>query len=108
LSASPPEIKTTKLKKGETIERYSNDGVLIGKWRDKREVAYISTEFSSEMVAYRDKLDREKLKPKPIFEYNKYMSGVDRQDQLLSYYPCERKCLRWYKNLAVHIFFFFG
>lgn len=30
--------------------------------------------------------------------------GVDRQDQLLAYYPCERKTLRWYLKLAIHTF----
>ena len=30
------------------------------------------------------------------------MSGIDRQDQMMAYYPCERKTLRWYKKLFVH------
>lgn len=100
---TPPEVKIAKLKKGETIVKYSDDGVLIGKWRDKRDVAYISTEFTNEMVAFQDKLGRDREKPKPIFHYNENMGGVDRQDQLLSYYPCEKKTLRWYKKLGVHV-----
>lgn len=31
------------------------------------------------------------------------MSGVDRPGQMLSYYPCERKTLRWYKKVFIHI-----
>lgn len=88
---TPSEVKSAKLKKGETVVKYSDDGVLIGKWRDKREVAYISTEFENDMVAFLDKLGKDREKPKPIFCYNENMGGVDRQDQLLSYYPCERK-----------------
>jgi len=37
---TPVEVKQAKLKKDETIARYSN-GVVIRKWRDKRHVAYI-------------------------------------------------------------------
>lgn len=32
------------------------------------------------------------------------MCGVDKQDQLMAYYPVIRKTLRWYKKLAIHIF----
>lgn len=101
---NPVEVKNKKLKTGESVERISDDGVLVGKWRDKREVAYITTEFSNRMIRYQNKLNQEKEKPEPVYEYNKYMGGVDRQDQLLAYYPCERKCLRWYKKLGIHIF----
>uniref|UniRef100_A0A1B6F9R2 PiggyBac transposable element-derived protein domain-containing protein n=1 Tax=Cuerna arida TaxID=1464854 RepID=A0A1B6F9R2_9HEMI len=31
------------------------------------------------------------------------MKGVDRANQMMAYYPVERKTLRWYKKLAVHI-----
>lgn len=41
-------------------------------------------------------------KPRTIIKYNKYMSGIDHQDQLLSYYPCERRTIRWYKKLFIH------
>lgn len=31
------------------------------------------------------------------------MSGIDRQDQMMAYYPCSRKTLRWYKKLFIHV-----
>lgn len=37
---TPIDVKQAKLKKGETLARYSQ-GVVIGKWKDKREVTYI-------------------------------------------------------------------
>ena len=46
---SPAEVKSTKLKKGETIARYAN-GVIIGKWKDARDVTYISTEYKNELI----------------------------------------------------------
>ncbi|CAG5026014.1 unnamed protein product [Parnassius apollo] len=97
-----PTIVSTKLKKGENKSVYHR-GVHIGCFRDKRYIPYISTEFDNEMVVVESKRGNKKMKPKVLAEYNKYMSGIDRQDQMLSYYPCERKTLRWYKKLFVHI-----
>lgn len=99
----PGEVKNAKLKKGEAIYKCSDEGVMVGKWRDKREVSFITTQFSNEMVQYTDKRGQKRQKPSPIVQYNKYMGGVDRQDQLMSYYPCERKSIRWYKKLGLHI-----
>lgn len=98
----PPAVKEAKLKKGETIQRYSG-GVMQGKWKDKRVVSYISTQFENEMVDFVDRRNKTVRKPLPIIQYNAYMSGVDRADQLMAYYPCERKTLRWYKKIIVHI-----
>lgn len=100
---SPPDIILAKLKKGETKAAYKN-GVVIGKWKDKRDVIYISTEFENEMVDSSNRRGQIKEKPLPIVQYNKYMSGIDRMDQMMAYYPCSRKTLRWYKKIAIHIF----
>ncbi|KAJ8892720.1 hypothetical protein PR048_005301 [Dryococelus australis] len=35
----------------ETVARYANN-VMIGKWRDKQEVSFISTELNNDMVDY--------------------------------------------------------
>lgn len=98
----PADVVTAKLKKGETIARYA-EGVMIGKWKDKRVVTYLSTEYENEMVEFNTRRGTVVNKPLPIIHYNAYMSGVDRADQLLSYYPCERKTLRWYKKIVIHV-----
>ncbi|KAG8294436.1 hypothetical protein J6590_102964 [Homalodisca vitripennis] len=46
------------------------------------------------MTEHVNKRGEAKEKPLPIVQYNQYMSGIDGQDQLLSYYPCERKTIR--------------
>lgn len=99
---NPPEVTSKKLKKGEAITKYCN-GVAVGKWRDKREVLFISTEFSGELIKQPNKWNEEKEKPNAIINYNKHMSGIDRQDQMLAYYTSERKTIRWYKKLAIHL-----
>jgi hypothetical protein len=63
---------------------------MVVKWKDKRDVLYISNEYSNEMIEFTDKRGRDREKPRPVLEYNKHMGGVDRQNQLNSYYPCER------------------
>ncbi|XP_029340984.1 piggyBac transposable element-derived protein 4-like [Acyrthosiphon pisum] len=99
---TPKDVVNAKLKVGETLSKYSNN-VMIGKWKDKREVTYISSEFQNDMVPTTNRKGRETLKPLPIKHYNKFMSGIDRQDQMISYYPFSRKTIRWYKKLGIHI-----
>lgn len=98
----PNEVKSAKLKKGETIHRYAEE-VLVAKWRDKRNVLYMSTEFENTMGISKNKRGELREKPLPIIKYNAHMKGVDRSDQMLSYYPCERKTVRWYKKVFVHV-----
>ena len=37
------------------------------------------------------------IKPKIVIDYNQHMSGVDIADQLMVYYACGRRTLKWYK-----------
>ncbi|XP_022182835.1 piggyBac transposable element-derived protein 4-like [Myzus persicae] len=46
---NPKDVIEKKLKKGESICRYTNDGICVAKWRDKRDVLMISSEFPHEM-----------------------------------------------------------
>lgn len=99
---NPQEVMKAKLNRGQNKSMFST-GVHIGKWRDKRDVTYITTEFENEMGIFRNKRGKEIEKPAAIIAYNTNMSGVDRQDQMLSYYPCNRKTIRWYKKLFIHV-----
>lgn len=98
----PKEVTSVKLKKGEKVERYA-EGVLVAKWHDKRSVLYMSTEFENNMVSSTNKRKQVREKPLPIVQYNAHMKGVDRHDQLMAYYPCQHKSLRWYKKIFVHV-----
>nr|XP_022900680.1 piggyBac transposable element-derived protein 4-like [Onthophagus taurus] len=98
---NPNSIMTKKIKKGENVSQCRN-GVHIGKWKDKREINYISTEFSNEMQEVTTRRGTVTTKPAAIINFNKNMSGIDLQDQMLSYYPCERKTLRWYMKIFIH------
>ena len=43
------------------------------------------------------------MKPNCIVEYNKYMKGVDRADQYLSYYSFVRKTVKWSKKVVLYL-----
>jgi len=98
---TPKDVAQAKLKMDETIARYSQ-GVVIGKWKDKKEVTYLSTEFKNNLVVSTNRKGNEKIKPEPIVQYNRFMSGINRQDQMHSYYPFTRKTIRCIKNRGAY------
>jgi hypothetical protein len=99
---NPKEITSKKLK--ESVGKFTKEGVCVMKWRDRRKVIAISSEHTNNLVEVTNRRGEQKLKPTAISMYNKYMSGIDRQDQILSYYPCEKKTIRWYKKIGIHYF----
>ncbi|CAB3221935.1 unnamed protein product [Arctia plantaginis] len=103
LKENPRELMNKKLKRGENYSMF-REGVHVGVWKDKRIVPCITTQYENRMVPVANKRGQVTQKPEAISEYNNYMSGVDRQDQLLAYYPCERKKLRCYLKVAIHTF----
>lgn len=56
------------------------------------------------MTNYMTRRKEIKKKPLPVLHYNKFMPGINCQDQMLAYYLINRKILRWYKKLAIHFF----
>lgn len=99
---NPKDVIEKKLKKGESICRYTNDGICVAKWRDKRDVLMISSNFPHEMNEITTKKKEVKIKPISVKKYNENMSGIDRQDQMSAYYPFERKTLRLDKKIGLH------
>lgn len=63
---------------------------MVGNWRDKRDVTYLSTELKNEIVL--------------VQRQEKYMSGVECSEKMISYYRCSWKVLRCYKKMRIHTF----
>ena len=63
----------------------------------------LSTHHSGKMVESnrQTKGGRKKKKPESIMSYNNFMCGVDRMDQLMSYYSPLRKTLKWYRKVVL-------
>ena len=93
----PPCVVNARLCRDEIIGKVSEDGIVVGKWRDKRDVLFLTTMHDLTMV------DSEKLRidglprvtPVAILDYNKCKQGVDLSDQLASYQTPLRKTIRW-------------
>lgn len=92
--------------------RWERDGVCLAQqWKDNRAVTILSSiENANDFIRVErnEKVDnqwtrREVRQPKTISNYNKYMNGVDRSDQLLSKSNALQKCMRWWKTLFFHM-----
>lgn len=98
----PVKVVKAKLKRGQYIwQRRGN--IVVMKWKDKRDVLAISTQHKPQMITITDKRRREREKPKIILDCNKNMSGIDRADQMVSYYVTPRKSIRWYVKVFFHL-----
>ena len=103
-----------KLKEGDKpVFRYKSP-VLACLFIDKKNVRLLSTVHNQEVfqkeitvsAAKRDKYPTGKrtvYKPTLVQDYNRYMGGVDRGDQLASYHPFPHKCPKWYMMVFHHI-----
>lgn len=101
---NPIELVSKRLERGESFSLYSDDGICCCKWRDKRDVYMISSEFSGDLVQNENRRGQSMMKPKMVIQYNRSMKGIDRQDQMLAYHPQTHKSISWYKKLGIHLF----
>ncbi|XP_067826911.1 piggyBac transposable element-derived protein 4-like isoform X1 [Heptranchias perlo] len=88
----PAEAKKIKLKKQGDVRFFQKGSLLLTIWKDKRQVALLSTNQNSKMIGCSGT-----LKPQAVIEYNKYMGGVDISDQMRSYYPVGRPSKKWWR-----------
>lgn len=90
----PIAIKERKLKRGEIIYQKNRKGILVLKWRDKRDLFMISTTHDASIG--------QSMKPRVVEDYNKLMGYVDQSDQMAAYTPFVRKTTKWYISLFSH------
>ncbi|XP_046145451.1 piggyBac transposable element-derived protein 4-like [Osmia bicornis bicornis] len=100
----PQPLQTAKLSRGKHEFR-RDDHILLQVWNNgKRNVNMISTIHSAQMAESGSRSrtsDCPIQKPISIIDYNKYMKGVDRVDQYLSYYSIFRKTKKWTKRVVM-------
>ena len=76
---------------------------------DKRPVSLLSTihDDSVTEIARRSRFSSRGIemvqKPVMIQEYNKYMGGVDKADQLVTYYGFPHTSKKWWKRVFFHL-----
>ena len=75
------------------------------KWKDIRDVFFLTTAHENVLVeAPSSRVAHHTIKPAAVLDYNKYKTGVDGSDQMLSYYSFERKTIKWWEKLFFHLF----
>ena len=99
--------KQNKLAKGQSVAR-DNGKVMTMCCMDKKPVDALSTKHDGSMIEISRRKkgghgEIEVFKPACICDYNQHMSGVDRMDQMISYYPCSRKSFKWWKKLLFYL-----
>lgn len=99
---NPKEITNKKLQRGEHVWVRKNK-VYVSKWADKRPVLMITTLKHPKLILAPNRHGQIREKPEDVVIYNKFMSGIDRSDQMVSYYSSPRKSLRWYKKVFFHL-----
>ena len=95
-----------KLEKGGIVSSRKGS-LLVLKWKDKRDVLMLSTKHISDTKTVQVRGPggyKDKVKPVVVQDYNDNMAGVDKSDQMLSYYSFERKTKKWWKKLFFHLF----
>ncbi|KAE9528590.1 hypothetical protein AGLY_012165 [Aphis glycines] len=100
---NPKDVVQKKLKKGQVIAQQSDRGIVVLKWKDKRDVLMLSTKHSDTMIETINKRGQTTKKPEIVIDYNKGKALVDICDQRSSYHSPLRKSMKWYRKVAIEI-----
>jgi len=85
-----------------------NSKIKFIAWKDKRVVNLLTTVHSAKGLP-KKKWDKKQkklidfMKPNAIHQYNMNCHGVDRVDQILSYFMFQRKCNKWWRKLFFYL-----
>ena len=88
----PATFTTPNLPKGEhRFRRHEN--MLAVRFNDKKEICFLSTIHRANVIntRKRDRYGNVVRKLQLVDDYNKYMGGVDRNDEMIGTYSCMRK-----------------
>lgn len=99
---NPRAVTDATLQKGDMIARESNTHVVVGKWKDKRDVLFLTTEAIPEMTDVQTKRGVVQ-KPSTNVKYNSIKSFIDVSDQKASYSTTVRRGIKWYRKVAVEL-----
>ena len=97
--------KKNVVKKSGDIVRMMKGNIQVVAWHDKRKVMVATTGHNAEdgiVSRGHGRTAKEYPRPVAIEDYSKNYCGVDKSDQLRSYYGIAIKAVKWWKQ----IFFF--
>jgi hypothetical protein len=82
------------------------DDIMVQVWKNQRLVRMISMIHEATIVNTRQKDRKTNLEIKKTYtvvQYNKFMKGVDRADQYLSFYSVLRNFLKWSIKMFLYL-----
>ena len=99
----PKVFTDAPLAKGEHSFRRDDD-LLAMRFNDKKEIYFLSTIPQANMVntGRQDWEGNQVRKLQVVHDYNRYMGGVDRNDEMLSNYISVQKSMKWTQKVASH------
>ncbi|GFS12713.1 LOW QUALITY PROTEIN: PiggyBac transposable element-derived protein 4 [Elysia marginata] len=97
----PKDLIQQPMNRGDMDYRRRNQLLALW-WKDKRDVHLLTTKHTPTMQEHTSRTET-KLKPTAVIDYTNNMSGVDLNDQLMSYMPFHRKTVKWWKKVALHL-----
>ena len=86
--------------------QFRSEKVMVIAWRAKSKktpLIMISSFYSAGITQAQTRKAQEVPKPIAVEEYNKYMNGVDRNDQHCTYYSFIRKTLKWWRKMFFYL-----
>lgn len=100
---NPPDLAAINLQRGEMIT-YAYDGIAVSKWKDKRDVTFLTTKHRPIFVQVKSKRGSKfNMKPQAIVDYNSAKTFIDISDQKKAYSdPC-RRGVKWYRKVMVEL-----
>lgn len=99
----PREFTDATLAKGEHSFLRNGD-LLAVRFNDKKEIYFLSTIHWAHMVntGRWDRQGNQVRKLQVVHDYNRYMGGADRNDEMIANYISVRKSTKWTKKVAFH------
>ena len=98
----PKSLASATLQPGESLKWTNDEGVMLLKWRDKRDVFMVATNdagLDEVKLVRRRNVEVDLPVPTCVKRYNGLMGGVDMLDQLRAYYSVGRSGKRWWKYI---------
>ncbi|XP_029912593.1 piggyBac transposable element-derived protein 4-like [Myripristis murdjan] len=104
----PLQLCNMNLVAGEAPVFYEKKPLLSASFRDAGTVTVLSTVHDASVFIKHVRTKgppgyKEVVKPRCVEDYNRYMGGVDRADQLCSYYSFSHCSMKWYIHLYHHV-----
>ena len=81
-------VVVAKLTKGQITAKVNSSGIVVMKWRYKRDVHILLTRHGDAMVdiCKQNWRNEDVQKPQAVVYYNKFKQGIDISDQMSSYH----------------------